>query len=205
VGVVKPVFVVTGPSGAGKGTLIRGLLERLPQLEVAISATTRPLRAGEANGREYWFLSTQEFAARIADGEFLEWVEYVSHKRYGTLRSEIDRIAATGRVCVLELELEGALHVQEEVRGACTIFISADVDELERRLRERATESTGEIEDRITLARHQLEQAHRFRYMVRNDDVVRAGEVLAAIVERELALASLGSSVAGGLQAADRS
>ena len=198
---VKPVVVVTGPSGAGKGTLIRGLLERLPQLEVAISATTRPLRAGEENGREYWFLSNEEFARRVAEGEFLEWVEYVSHKRYGTLRSEIDRIAATGRVCVLELELDGALHVQEEVPGACTIFISADVDELERRLRERATESTGEIGDRIALARHQLEQAHRFRYMVRNDDVVRAGEVLAAIVERELALASVGSSVPGGYQA----
>ena len=79
--------------------------------------------------------------------------------------------------------------MQREVPGACTIFISADVDELERRLRERATESTGEIEDRITLARYQLEQAHRFRYMVRNDDVTRAGEVLAAIVERELVLA----------------
>jgi len=186
---VKPVFVVTGPSGAGKGTLIRGLLERLPQLEAAISATTRPMRAGEENGREYWFLDDDEFGARADNGEFLEWVEYVSHKRYGTLRSEIDRIGGHGRVCVLELELDGALHVQREVPGACTIFISADVDELERRLRERATESTGEIEDRITLARYQLEQAHLFRYMVRNDDVTRAGEVLAAIVERELVLA----------------
>jgi guanylate kinase len=147
------------------------------------------MRAGEEDGREYWFLDDEAFSARADDGEFLEWVEYVSHKRYGTLRSEIDRIGAHGRVCVLELELDGALHVQREVPGACTIFISADVDELERRLRERATESTGEIEDRITLARYQLEQAHLFRYMVRNDDVTRAGEVLAAIVERELVLA----------------
>ena len=186
---MKPVFVVTGPSGAGKGTLIRALLERLPQLEVAISATTRPRRAGEEDGREYWFLDDEQFSERVEDGEFLEWVEYVSHKRYGTLRTEIDRIGGHGRICVLELELDGALHVQHEVPGACTIFIAADVDELERRLRERATESTGEIEDRITLARYQLEQAHRFRYMVRNDDVTRAGEVLAAIVERELVLA----------------
>ena len=194
------VFVVTGPSGAGKGTLIRALVERIPELEVAVSATTRPLRPGEEDGREYWFLEEDEFTRRVADGGFLEWVEYVSRWRYGTLRSEIDRIAANGRVCVLELELDGALHVQAESPAACTIFIAADVAELERRLRERATESTGEIDARIALARHQLEQAHRFRYMVRNDDVVRAGEVLSAIVERELVLASMSSSLTGGSQ-----
>ena len=186
---VTPVFVVTGPSGAGKGTLIRALLERLSALEAAVSATTRAQRPGEENGREYWFLTDDEFTRRVEEGGFLEWVEYVSRKRYGTLRSEIERIDGNGRICVLELELEGALRVQAESSTACTIFISADVAELERRLRERATESTGEIDDRITLARHQLEQAHRFRYMVRNDDVVRASEVLGAIVEREIALA----------------
>jgi guanylate kinase len=80
---VRPVIVVTGPSGAGKGTLIKAILERIPELEVALSATTRPQRPGEENGREYWFLSDEEFAARVEDGAFLEWVEYVSHKRYG--------------------------------------------------------------------------------------------------------------------------
>jgi guanylate kinase len=185
----RPVFVVTGPSGAGKGTLIRGLLDRVDGLEVAVSATTRPQRPGEVDGRDYWFLSDAEFTRRIDAGEFLEWVPYVSGKRYGTLGSEIDRIAREGAVCTLELELEGALKVQEDVAGSVTIFIAADVDELERRLRERATESTGEIGERIALAREQLERAHEFRYMVRNDDLERATAALAAIVECELARA----------------
>jgi guanylate kinase len=185
----SPVLVITGPSGAGKGTLIKALVERLPELEVAVSATTRAQRPGESDGVEYWFLAESEFVRRIDAGDFLEHVEYVSGKRYGTLRSEIGRIADDGRVCVLELELDGAIRVQDEVAGSVTIFIAAPVEELERRLRERATESTGEIEDRIALARDQLEQAHKFRYMVRNDDVTRATEVLAAIVERELVLA----------------
>jgi guanylate kinase len=185
----RPVFVVTGPSGAGKGTLIKGLLERVPELEVAVSATTRPQRPGEVDGREYWFLSDDEFTRRIEAGEFLEYVPYVSGRRYGTLRSELERISEEGRVCVLELELEGALAVQEQVPESVTIFIAADVPELERRLRERATESTGEIGERIALARAQLEQAHRFRYMVRNDDLERATSALAALVECELQLA----------------
>jgi len=183
----RAVFVVTGPSGAGKGTLIKGLLERAPELEVAVSATTRPQRPGEVDGRDYWFLSDEEFTRRIDAGEFLEWVPYVSGRRYGTLRSEMGRLAEEGKTCVLELELEGALRVQDEVPGSVTIFIAADVPELERRLRSRATESTGEIDERIALARIQLEQAHRFRYMVRNDDVERATTALAALVECERA------------------
>jgi guanylate kinase len=181
-----PVFVVTGPSGAGKGTLIKALVERISVLEVAVSATTRPQRPGEVDGREYWFLSDAEFERRVQEGEFLEHVRYISGRRYGTLRSELDRIAGDGKVCVLELELEGALTVQRDVQGSVTIFIAADVPELERRLRGRATESTGEIDERIALARRQLEQAHLFRYMVRNDDLERATAAVEAIVECEL-------------------
>jgi guanylate kinase len=181
-----PVFVVTGPSGAGKGTLIKALLERVPELEVAVSATTRLRRRGEEDDREYYFLSDGDFARRVAAGEFLEHVTYVSGQRYGTLRSEVDRIAANGRVCVLELETEGALKVNEELPNAVTIFIKAPLAELERRLRERATESAGEIGERLDLAQHQLRQEAEFDYVVENDDVGRAVDELAELVRREL-------------------
>ena len=177
-----PVLVVTGPSGAGKGTLIRELVERVPGIEVTVSATTRERRRGEEDGREYWFLSDDEFLARVERGEFLEHVEFVSGHRYGTLRSELDRIAANGHVPLLELETEGALRVKREVPGAVTIFISARVDELERRLRERATESAGEIGERIELARKQLEQAGEFDHVIENDDLERAVVELTTLV-----------------------
>jgi guanylate kinase len=187
----KPVFVVTGPSGAGKGTLIKELLARVPELEPAVSATTRARRAGEQDGREYWFLSDAEFARRAHDGDFLEHVSYVSGHRYGTLRSELDRIAAAGRTPLLELEIEGALTVRDEVPGSVTVFIDApSFAELDRRLRERATESAGEIGERLALARRQKEQAHEFQYVVVNDDVQRAAGELADIVVRELAAAA---------------
>jgi guanylate kinase len=181
------VLVVTGPSGAGKGTLIRELLRRVPDLEVTVSATTRERRPGEVNGREYWFLPLGEFLARVDAGEFLEHVEYVSGHRYGTLRSELERIAADGRVALLELETEGALRVKREVPGAVTIFVSARVEELERRLRERATESAGEIGERIALARRQLEQENEFDYVVRNDELERAVNELTELVRGLLA------------------
>ena len=176
------VLVVTGPSGAGKGTLIRELVERVPEIEVTVSATTRERRRGEEDGREYWFLSEDDFLERVGRGEFLEHVEYVSGRRYGTLRSELERIARRGHLPLLELETVGALRVKREVPGAVTIFISARVDELERRLRERATESTGEIGERIALARKQLEQEGEFDYVIENDNLERAVGELTTLV-----------------------
>ena len=184
------VLVVTGPSGAGKGTLIHELVERVPGIEVTVSATTRERRHGEEDGRDYLFLDDDDFLARVAGGEFLEHVEYVSGHRYGTLRSELDRVATNGHVPLLELETEGALRVKEKVPGAVTIFISARVEELERRLRERATESTGEIGERIKIARKQLEQAGEFDYVIENDDLERAVGELVRLVTRLLAPAA---------------
>ena len=183
-----PVFVVTGPSGAGKGTLEKALLDRRADLELAVSATTRERRPSEQDGREYWFLAPEEFDRRVQAGDFLEWVPYVGQK-YGTLRSEIDRIAAAGRVPLLDLEIEGALNVRDSVPGAVTVFVDAPLDELERRLRERATESTGEIGERLELAREQKTRAGEFDYVVENRDLGRALDELLAIVDREWAAA----------------
>jgi guanylate kinase len=181
-----PVIVITGPSGAGKGTLIQALLERIGELELAVSATTRLQRAGEEHGREYYFLSDGEFATRVARGDFLEHVTYVSGQRYGTLRSEVERISDEGRVAVLELETEGALNVADELPAAVTIFVTAPVSELERRLRERATESAGEIGQRLDIAESQLTQADSFDHVVANDELDRAVEELESIVRSEL-------------------
>jgi guanylate kinase len=182
---VKPVFVVTGPSGAGKGTLIQLVLPRFPELEVAVSATTRAQRPGEEDGRHYWFLTREEFDRRIEEGEFLEWVDYVGN-RYGTLNSEVDRLRALGKAPLLELETEGALRVKRRVENAVTIFVNAPVEELERRLQERATESSGVIEERMETAHRQLEERNEFDYVVENDDRAAAADRLSEIVAREL-------------------
>ena len=179
----NPVFVVTGTSGAGKGTLERALLSRMPEVELAVSATTRDRREGEANGREYWFISDEEFDEKLAAGEFLEHVEFPWGQRSGTLRSEIARITDSGKIPLLDLEPQGALDVKNSVPGAVTIFVEApSFEENERRLRARATESEGEIEDRLELAREQLSQANEFDYLIVNDDLDRALGDLTEIV-----------------------
>ena len=181
------MLVITGPSGAGKGTLIRALLPQVPELELAVSATTRLRREGEQEGRDYYYLSEGDFARRVANGEFLEHITYVSGQRYGTLRQEVDRIGHAGRVTVLELETEGALKVAEGLPGVVTVFVTAPPAELERRLRERATESAGEIGERLDLAESQLRQASLFDHVVENDDIDRA---VAELVEIATAVAA---------------
>jgi guanylate kinase len=184
----KPlVLVVTGTSGAGKGTLEKILLERMPEVELAVSATTREQRPGEENGREYWFITPEKFDRLVDEGEFLEYIDLPWGARSGTLRSEIDRIQASGKVPLLDLETDGALRVQEAIPGSVAIFVDAPTfAELERRLRERATESSGEIQVRLDLARKQQTLKDRFDYVIVNDDVERAAQELTEIVRREL-------------------
>ena len=179
-----PVFLITGQSGAGKGTLIQRLLESFPQLELAVSATTRARRPGEVDGVHYYFISDEEFDRRLADDDFLEYHVFPWGQRSGTLVSEIERIAEEGKVCVLELETEGALRVVDRIPDAVTIFVTAPIEELERRLHERATESSGEIGERLRVAREQLEVADRFDFRVENRDLDRAVGELSELVRR---------------------
>jgi guanylate kinase len=183
----KPVIVVTGTSGAGKGTLERAVLPRVGDLELAVSATTRERRKGEQEGRDYYFVTRDEFQRLLDAGEFLEHVDFEWGQRVGTLWSEIGRIRSAGKAPLLDLETEGALAVNREIDDSVTIFVKApSFAELERRLRARATESGGEIEKRLERAKRQLEQEHEFDYVIVNDDVGRAANELLGIVQREL-------------------
>ena len=173
---------MSGPSGAGKGTLIEGILPRFPHVEVAVSATTRPIRPGEVDGRDYHFLTPGEFEARVVAGAFLEHVTYAGN-RYGTLRSEVDRIIAGGRWPLVEIELAGARAVRANVPGAVAVFIAPpSLSELERRLEERGTDSEGAIAERLATSRVELAAMNEFDHVIVNEDVGVAIEELATVL-----------------------
>jgi guanylate kinase len=184
-----PVFVITGTSGEGKSTLARRLVTRVDGLELAVSATTRPRRPEEQDGRDYWFISEEEFDRLLEEGKFLEHVELPWGRGYrsGTLWSELERIRGHGGAPLLEVETGGALAVRDRIPEAVTIFVTAPSrEELEKRLRARATESEGEIDERLDEAQRQLEHASDFKHTIVNDDLERALGELETIVREEL-------------------
>lgn len=172
-----PVLVITGPSGVGKGTLIRRLLSEFPGAELSVSATTRQPRDGEVNGRDYHFLAAPEFDHRVSRGEFVEHAEYAGN-RYGTLRSELQRPA---RLIVLEIDLQGARQVRATMPEAEQVFIAPpgnDLRELERRLVTRGAESPAQIERRLAVARDELAAQDEFRHRIVNADAEEAAQAL---------------------------
>jgi guanylate kinase len=157
----------------GKGTLIRGLLEQVPGLKLSVSATTRPPRPGEVDGRDYYFLSDDEFDERVRRGEFVEHAEYAGN-RYGTLRSELERPA---RGIVLEIDLQGARQVRHALPDATQVFVAPpSLEELQRRLEQRGSDSAEQIRDRLALAPQELAAKDEFEHVVVNDDLDRAVE-----------------------------
>jgi guanylate kinase len=171
-------LVVTGPSGVGKGTLIKRMRERLPEFELAVSATTRAPRPGEVDGRDYYFLSDEDFERRLARGDFLEHAMYAGNQ-YGTLRSEVERANAAGRPVVLEIEVHGARQVRELVPGAREVFIAPPTEAaLRERLVGRSTDAPDEIERRLRRAREELSARDEFDRVIVNDELDRAVEEL---------------------------
>ncbi|MCJ7652616.1 MAG: guanylate kinase [Actinobacteria bacterium] len=182
------VFVVAGPSGAGKDTLIRKALEMAENIHYSVSATTRPPREGEVEGRDYYFLSESEFDRLVAQGALLEWEE-VFGNRYGTLKREVEKAAAYGQNVLLELDVEGALNVKSKIKDAVLIFIMPpSLKELESRLEKRKKDKESDIKLRTDIAPREIEVGRtKFDFIIVNDDVDRAAEEFASVLRGERA------------------
>ncbi|HEX5950935.1 MAG TPA: guanylate kinase [Actinomycetota bacterium] len=177
------VFVIAGPSGVGKGTIVQSVLERLPRLRRSVSATTRPSRPSERDGMDYLFVSDEEFSRMAREGELLEWAEIFGH-RYGTPVRLVREALERGDDVLLEIDVQGAHQVRERMPSAVLILLEPpSMAELERRLRERATEDEIGLSERLATAEWELEQRAWFDHVVLNDDVEQAVDLLVAIIQ----------------------
>lgn len=181
------LFVVSSPSGGGKGTLIQRVLNKIPNLSYSVSFTTRAPRSGESNGREYFFVTPEKFEQMVAANEFLEWA-HVHSKRYGTARQQVVREVSAGRDIILEVDVQGAASVRALLPDSVSIFILPPSFEiLKQRLQARGTDSPEELDLRLRNAPAELKDYSAFEYLIVNDDADRAAEQMTAIVQAERA------------------
>lgn len=179
------VFVISGPSGVGKTTLIRHILDANPDIQLSVSATTRAPRPGEVDGRDYIFLDRRRFEAMIEAGAFLEWAR-VYGNYYGTSREHVEAILQAGRHALLDIDTQGALSIKRLTAGAAFIFITPpSLDNLRQRLRDRGSESAESLARRLAKAEHEMSHREAYDHVVVNDDVERAARELQAIIDRE--------------------
>jgi guanylate kinase len=189
--VISRLIVISGPSGAGKGTLIRRILPRFPNLVCSVSATTRERRPNEMEGRDYFYLSDDQFRKSIDQGDFLEWAQFAGHY-YGTPRKAVEEHLAEGRDVILEIELEGARQVLEHVPDALMVFITPpSFEELRRRLEARKTEDPASINRRLARGKEEMEAAlsgvwqapRQFDYVIVNESIEEASDELARVIQ----------------------
>jgi guanylate kinase len=184
------VVVISGPSGAGKSSFVKELLRRYPALEYSVSATTRARRPHEVDGKDYFYLTREEFRRRVDAGEFVEWAE-VHGEWYGTLRSQTDRTLADGKNVLLDIDVQGGQAVRRIYADAVLIFVlPPSLADLEERLRGRGTDSDDRIRLRLENAKREIALAHEYDYAIVNDDLEAATRKVAAIVEAETCRAS---------------
>lgn len=177
------LFIVSGPSGAGKGTLVKELLGRVPDIWVSVSVTTRAPRPGEVEGVHYFFVSDEEFTRLAETGGLLEWAE-VHGNRYGTPRAAVEQKIAEGRQVILEIDPQGAFQVRCALDASVLIFITPpSFDELEHRLTARGSETEAQVRTRLETARGELELVGKYDHVVINDDVLRATDELVGIID----------------------
>lgn len=178
------LFVLSGPSGAGKGTIRARVFEALDGLSYSVSCTTRAPREGERDGVDYRFITPEDFAARIAAGDFLEWADVHRH-RYGTLKSDVEKVLNEGKDMFLEIDVQGALQVKEKMPEAVTLFVvPPSIEVLEERLRGRHTEGEAELRLRLRNAVEEMKQRDRYDFVVVNDSLDEAVNRVCRFVEQ---------------------